>query len=162
MRRLGNTQRRRTQGGAAAVEFALVMPILLLLVFAIIQYGLYFWAVQGGADSARSAARLAGTNQASTLTCAQFRAAVTDSIGQFDDGSTPLITRTYYEGTTDVPRSGSAPVEIGDTVEVHVSFKAIDLGLPVPFVRDGWVDSSARARVDYLDNGQPEKVCNAH
>jgi Flp pilus assembly protein TadG len=35
-------RRRRDEGGAAAVEFALLAPIVLLLVFGIIQYGLYF------------------------------------------------------------------------------------------------------------------------
>lgn len=34
--------RRRSARGAAAVEFALVMPILFLIVFGILQYGLYF------------------------------------------------------------------------------------------------------------------------
>lgn len=161
MRLLGSTRRRRTQKGAAAVEFALVMPILLLLVFAVIQYGLYFWAVQGGADSARSAARLAATNDVGTLTCAEFRAAVTDSIDQFDDGQAPLISRKYYVGTSNTLRTTGDIVE-GDTVEVQVSFHAVDFGLPVPFVQGGWVDNSARARVDYIDSGQPEKVCNAH
>ena len=33
---------RRREHGAAAVEFALVMPILFLAVFGIIQYGLFF------------------------------------------------------------------------------------------------------------------------
>ncbi len=34
--------RRRSQSGAAAVEFALVMPLLFLVMFGILQYGLYF------------------------------------------------------------------------------------------------------------------------
>lgn len=54
--------RRREIGdrGAAAVEFALVVPVLLLLLFGMIDYGLYFsnrLAVQQGAhDGAREAA----------------------------------------------------------------------------------------------------------
>ncbi len=35
--------------GAAAVEFALVVPILVILLFGIIDYGLYFTNALGGA-----------------------------------------------------------------------------------------------------------------
>jgi Flp pilus assembly pilin Flp len=54
-------ERRRTdEAGAAAVEFALVLPVLILILFGIIDYGLYFnaslqsrWGVH---DAARGAA----------------------------------------------------------------------------------------------------------
>jgi Flp pilus assembly protein TadG len=49
--------RRRRDNGAAAVEFALVVPILLLLVFGLIDYGLYFSDSLGARDGARVAAR---------------------------------------------------------------------------------------------------------
>ena len=50
---------RAGEHGAVAVEFALVLPFLLVIVFGSIQYGFYFWADQGGSDAARKAARLA-------------------------------------------------------------------------------------------------------
>ena len=46
-------QRRRSERGAAAVEFALVMPLLFLLVFGIIDYG----AVYADSISARNGVR---------------------------------------------------------------------------------------------------------
>jgi Flp pilus assembly protein TadG len=51
------TARRRTVRGAAAVEFALVLPILLVLVFGIINYGLYFNDSINARQGVREAAR---------------------------------------------------------------------------------------------------------
>lgn len=50
-------KRRKTDGGAAAVEFALVMPILLMLVFAIISFGFLFAQDLALSNSARQTAR---------------------------------------------------------------------------------------------------------
>ena len=49
--------KRRNQRGAAAVEFALVLPIFIFLVFGIIQYGFYFWTAETANSAAREAAR---------------------------------------------------------------------------------------------------------
>lgn len=59
--------RRREHGdrGAAAVEFALVVPVLVLLLFGMIDYGLYFTnrlAVQQGAHAAAREAAIAQTS----------------------------------------------------------------------------------------------------
>lgn len=48
----------RREHGAAAVEFALVFPILMLVVFGILQYGLYFFDAHGTRTGIREAARL--------------------------------------------------------------------------------------------------------
>ncbi len=51
-------RRRPTHRGAAAVEFALVAPLLFLILFGTIQYGLYFFDAQGTRTGVREAARL--------------------------------------------------------------------------------------------------------
>lgn len=57
-RRLGRaTTQSRNDGGAAAVELAIVLPILLLLVFGIIYFGYIFAAQISLNSSARDAAR---------------------------------------------------------------------------------------------------------
>jgi hypothetical protein len=57
MRRLRSAQRGRNDGGATAVEFALVVPVLLLLVFGIIEYGLWFSDSLATRQGVREAAR---------------------------------------------------------------------------------------------------------
>jgi hypothetical protein len=51
-------RRREDQQGAAAVEFALVVPILFLLMFGILQYGLWFFDTLGTRQGVREAARM--------------------------------------------------------------------------------------------------------
>ena len=50
-----HTRARRDQQGAVAVEFAMISMLLFIMLFGIIQYGLYFWAAQNGASVAREA-----------------------------------------------------------------------------------------------------------
>ncbi len=47
------------QTGASAVEFAIVLPVLVLLVFGIVQFGIAYNRVQGLNAAAREGARLA-------------------------------------------------------------------------------------------------------
>ncbi len=60
---------RSRDGGAVAVEFALVLVLFLTLVFAIIQYGYYFYQLQGASAGTREGARLAalGVNDCTKL-----------------------------------------------------------------------------------------------
>ena len=139
----------RSERGASAVEFALVMPILLVLIFGLIQYGLYFWALQGGADATRHGARLSAVGDPAE--CSDFRSDVSTKLGSFSEG-TPTIERSYAkaEGNT------GAGVEIGDRVTDVVEFNSIDLNFPfVPFIDNGTISQSVVARVDYVPS-QPE------
>jgi Flp pilus assembly protein TadG len=141
--------RRRTETGAAALEFALVMPVLLLLIFGLIQWGLYFWAYQGGADAARQAARTSATGQ--WATCSTFRTNTRSAIGNLATNSA-TVTRSYTPG----PTNATGTVQAGDYVTVSVSFQTTNLNFPfVPFVHDGVVTQTAKARVEYAET-QPE------
>ncbi|WP_121252305.1 TadE/TadG family type IV pilus assembly protein [Nocardioides ferulae] len=141
----------RGQGGAAAVEFALVLPVLLLLVFGIVQYGLYFWAMQGGSDIARDAARRAAVGQPAS--CAAFKSGVSGDVDALVGKAPAVIRRTYVK--TDPTRP---TITVGDEVTVRIEFTSFDLRLPfLPFIADGRVTSEASARVDFVPQ-QPE-VC---
>lgn len=54
---------RKSRKGAAAVEFAMVLPPFLLLVFGIIEYGRLFWTTSALNDTAISTARCMGIPQ---------------------------------------------------------------------------------------------------
>lgn len=143
-------RRARGDRAAAVVEFALIVPILLLVVFGLIQYGMYFWAMQGGSDIARSAARMSAVGDPAT--CTAFRDRVKAEIDGLT-GSSPsaTITRTY------TPQGAHTDVRVGDSVQVYVAFDSFDLQLPMlPFVNNGRVTSTAEARVDYVP-AQPEE-----
>lgn len=144
----------RGERGAAAVEFAMLLPILLMLVFGIIQYGFYFWAKQGGSDIARDAARQAAVG--SRPDCSDFQSYVKDEIDKLTgSGASAAVTRVY---TAADPTVG---VQVGDAVTVTVQFTSVDLHIPlVPFIHDGEVSSEAQARVEYLAESSTPEACS--
>jgi Flp pilus assembly protein TadG len=61
----GPTSRRRNERGVSAVEFAVIGPVFILLVFLIIEAGLYFYGRNAALSAARegvSFLRVAGTD----------------------------------------------------------------------------------------------------
>ena len=129
--------RRQEERGASAVEFALILPVLLLLLFAIIVFGLLFAQSLALGNSARQAARFGVANNAAR-TCA-------DVVTEARNASMPLVplpasgvsirrgatsaTATAVCGVpTAKPCTGSA---VTDNLYVTVTFDA-NVMLPVP------------------------------
>lgn len=134
-------RRRRDDRGAVAVEFALILIPFLALVFGIIQYGVYFWAVQGGSAAARDAARRAAVGQPES--CTTYVSDVQNAVDAMtSDAAT--VTRDYNN-------AAGVAVKPGDDVTVTVRFHAVDFGFPfVPFINGGQVSQAATARVEYV------------
>lgn len=151
---VSSLRHRRGQGGAVAVEFALVLPFLLLVVFGIIQYGLYFYADQGGSDAARKAARLAAVGKYTD--CTSFRNSIKADIASLGDEANASITRSYKSDAGAVRASDGSNVLIGDFATVRVSFDSFDFNFPfLPFIQGGRVTATAKARVENLNDGKP-------
>lgn len=73
-RRMRCFRRLRSERGAAMVEFAIVLPILLLLVFGIMDFGLALWRLNNLTAGVREAARFAAARQ--TVTTGQIDSVV--------------------------------------------------------------------------------------
>jgi Tfp pilus assembly protein PilX len=74
----------RRDDGAAAVEFALIVGLLAMLVFGLLEYGLAFWQVQNLRAAAREGARVAAVRGDDT---AVRDAMVNSSAGSLSDAS---------------------------------------------------------------------------
>jgi Flp pilus assembly protein TadG len=97
MARIGTGRRRllACEGGMAALEFALLAPALLTLIFAIIIYSLYFSALLGIRHAAMEGARaaVAGLSTAERTTLAQSRArSVVEAYGALLGSAAPVIS----------------------------------------------------------------------
>ena len=140
-------RRQRGQRGAAAVEFALVMPLLLVLVFGIIQYGWYFYAMQAGSSAVADAARRVAvgncqtTAQAQTLIYNKLGGATTASSSS---GVTTTVAYANLDGTPD-----TSPGHIGGSVLVTATFPTLNLHFPfIPVPNGGSVTRSTFARIE--------------
>jgi len=71
---------RKIVPGQGLVEFALALPILLLLIFGLIEFALIFTAWMIVENSARTAARYAVTGRFDTAYCSQFSSFTADPL----------------------------------------------------------------------------------
>jgi Flp pilus assembly protein TadG len=102
------TMRRKLRGeeGAAAVEFALVVSLLFVLLFGIMEFGLAFFELQNLRSATREGARSAAIGGT--------RTEISEAIV---DGSSGAIS-SGYDGFTLSPSTGCTDATKGDEVEV--------------------------------------------
>ena len=138
--------RRRDEGGATAVEFALVMLPLLYLVFGIIQYGLYFYAAQSGTHAAGDAVRriVVGDckNESTELKPflhTRLGSASTTSAANID------VTQVFKDASN---ASVVTPV-VGGSVTLTITFDAINMHFPfIPLPNSGEVERTVHGRIE--------------
>lgn len=128
--------------GAAAVEFALVAPLLILLLFGIITFGYAFFEQQAYASAAREGARLAATG---LTDCTAWRRQVAAA-------ASPFSAAQARVRTDPAPGSPSRAPRPGDTVSVTVPYR-LDLFLLalVPGIPDHLeLTATATSRVETI------------
>lgn len=112
MRSPGVRVGRAPQSGQTLVEFAIVLPVFLLIVFAIIQFGLIFWAQNTLTQVVRDTGRWAATQQ--TNPCDSGGAALVTKADQIAQVSSLLgYTAGLWNG---------APVAVGAREGVEASW----------------------------------------
>jgi hypothetical protein len=131
---------RRSDRGASAVEFGLVSILLFTVLFGIIQYGLFFWQLQGGAAAAREAARYSAVGN---WDCPTLDSETTSRVPA---GGSVTVTRTYIPDPTGTGTASSP--KTGDDVKITVGFSTVAVGGLVPMPNNGVVQSEAQARIE--------------
>lgn len=119
----------RTEHGASALEFSIIAPILLLLIFTIVQGGLYFYARNTAQSASRegvSYLRLAGNNAdpAAFVTAAEnVTEGYASKLGRLND-VTAIGTIDTSTGKVTMLVSGSVVLPLGGSVEVQQTSEA--------------------------------------
>jgi Flp pilus assembly protein TadG len=116
------------------VEFAIVLPLLLMVLFAIVQLGITYRHYEAVTDAARVGARKAAVSRTAADPAAAAENAARGSAGDLD--------QTKLEVTVT-----PAPWAAGSDVKVEVSYPySIDIfGIPV---KTGFLTSSTTERVE--------------
>lgn len=129
------SRRRRRERGAVAVEFALVMPLLLVLLFGIIDMGIVLTQQLSLSNSARQAARFAVVDvegRACGAVEAEARAAA-PTIGMLS--SDPTFVLSGAPGPCERPCAGStSTTDIKVTLTYHSNFV---VPVPIPGLPTG-------------------------
>ena len=120
-------RRRKTdERGAAAVEFALISTVMLYLIIATMQYAIFFWSFQSGANAAREGARRYAVDP-----CGSGQAAVVQNRLGSAASNTATVTATFAKDSGNVG-AGRQP---GDKVTVTITYKPQKLAgglVPMP------------------------------
>jgi Flp pilus assembly protein TadG len=137
--------RRRTEKGAAALEFALVLLPLLYLIFGAIQYGWFFYSMQSGTSATADVVRrltvgdCQDDGERKDLLVTRLGAASSDDASVSDD-----VVYTDAGSNTEV----SDPV-VGGGVQLTVTFSSADFHFPfIPVPKDGEITRTVFGRVE--------------
>jgi len=118
--------RRWKNGGVALVEFALVLPFLMLIVFGLIRFGALLWQLQLAADALRHGARLAAHQSNWETNCEELEAmAETNALTYLSNAK---VDR-FGEWAKDPTASFRGSTRDGVTMEfIQVSLASGDVG----------------------------------
>lgn len=119
-------QLKYTQKGAAMVEFALVLPLFLVMVFGIIEFGLLLFDEAVITNASREAARSAIAFRNPKLTIVDIQAVANNYTGShlisFGSGASSTVTASPLPSPTTNPITATAGANITVTVSYPYTF----------------------------------------
>jgi Flp pilus assembly protein TadG len=117
---LSKLRSRKSQRGAAALEFALVFPVLLLLLVGIVDFGMLMSTQSVVANAAREGARTAALSNNSIASQNAVKAAIAGLPGATNAGTTVTVVCTTAAGAA-CNFSDTTP-DTGGTVTVTLNY----------------------------------------
>ena len=148
--------RRRDEGGASLVEFALVLPIFAVLLFGMIDFGLAFQSFIGLRNGVNAGARIASVSGKTDSSCTTASTAmlctITDRVGALLGASTSsiaveieFIQRSTGTVVSTVPSSGYSDYDV--KVCGWGTLKSTT-GMTAPFINGHVLSSSSEIRLE--------------
>jgi len=126
---------RRDERGTTLVEFALVLPVLALVLFSILQFGLLFFNYIDLTSAGRDGARVAAVSRAKTDGVQAIKDAITKSTSAVDDDKLSITV------------SPPQPWKSGDTVTIHITYP-YNLNVMGVVMWSGPMTSDATVRIE--------------
>jgi Flp pilus assembly protein TadG len=103
---------RRGEQGQTLVEFVLVAPVLLLILFGIVQFGIAFKNSMVVADSVRAGARKAAVSRASSDPGGAARQAVVAAASDLDSSKLKVVVTSTWQPGNSVTVTATYPYTI--------------------------------------------------
>ena len=139
------SRRASQQDGAAAIEFALIVPVLVLLLFGLIEFGMAFLQVQSIRAGVREGGRAAAVGAQVSTT--QQRT-VTGSVGAIPSGHTGLVQVQSSEGGRCTPQNIGSDVTVSyNTANLPGGGVVVQIPLIPDIVIDPVIKASFRCEV---------------
>jgi len=102
----------RNERGQTMVEFAIVLPVLMLIVFAIIQFGILFNNFVALTDAVRAGARTAAVSRTAADPVAATISRVQSATGDLDQSKLGITVTSGWQHGDDVTVSATYPYSI--------------------------------------------------
>jgi len=112
MRRPPRQRRTSSEAGQALVEFALVLPLLVLILFAVIQFGVAFNNHLALTDAVRIGARKAAVSRSTADPAGEAERAVRSAAANLDQGELAVAIESSWVRGRSVRVHGSYPFEL--------------------------------------------------
>ena len=137
-------RRRNRESGQAMVEFALVLPVLLLILLAILKFGLLFENYLTLTDAVRSGARTLAIGRGTANACTPAVAQVKASAGSLNQSSLTVSTSTITFTSPDSCTSLTS----GNAVTMSASYPCNLSIMGINFAPSCTLNASATERVE--------------